>query len=340
MKHPFSICITTAALLALGTHPLHAGLFTLSGVNVTALSVGGFDQQTSLDGSSTMASISRTGERTLFDGMMLVGVVGTATSSASARAGAGTLGVQTAVTVHSMGSTALLSAKAGAFENPGAGQNFDANGAQADFSSSDLRVTAIPGAGVSGAGTITAALRLNLDGSFVSNPVVGGPGTASFSTKLSLSVRFGFVNPVTHAQGAAFFAGAVGLSQTLGGPAVFDAGSGLLAGYQGGALPLSLSVGSLPVDVPIDLQVRLGTITEVVASGTADFSGGVDFYHTLSLPTSGAVLTLPPGYTADSAELNVSGNSFVAVPEPATWSVVAAAGLAGFAALGRRRSRG
>ena len=339
MKHPFSVCITTAALLALGTHPLHAGLFTLSSVSLNALGTAGFDSQSSFSG-ATSTTLSVSG-RSLFpiDEHTLI-EKGTGTSTASARTGAGTLGVQTAVTVHSTGSTALLSAKAGAFRNPGAGQNFDANGAQAEFSSSDLRVTPITGAGVSGAGTITAALRLNLDGSFVSNPAVGGPGTASFSTKLFLNVRFGFVDPVTHFQGGAFFAGAVGLSQTLGGPAVFDAGSGLLAGYQGGPLPLSVSVGSLPVGVPIDLQVRLGTITEVTAAGDVEFSGGADFYHTLSLPTSGAVLTLPAGYTADSAELNVSGNSFVAVPEPATWSVVAAAGLAGFAVLRRRRSQG
>jgi hypothetical protein len=95
------------------TLPLHASLFTFSGVNVTALTIDGSDQQTSSAGPTT-ASISRTGERTLFDPLNLMRPVGTATatSAASARAGAGTLGVQTAVTIHAAGSPTSL--KAGA----------------------------------------------------------------------------------------------------------------------------------------------------------------------------------------------------------------------------------
>jgi hypothetical protein len=322
-------------LLALSALPLHAGLFTLSAVNVTALTVDGFDQQTSFVGPTT-TSISRTGERTLFDGMMSLGVVGTATSAASARAGAGTLGVQTAVTIHAAGSPTALKASAGKYENPGAGQFFDANGAQADFKSTDLRITPIPGAGVSGAGMLSARLNLDLDGTFTTNPVLAGPGTASMSSTLYLSIRFGYVDPVTHAQGMpTFYAGNVTITQSSGGAPVFGAGTGLLAGYTGGPLAISTAATALPIDVPISLDVRLGAITELTADGTVDYSGGVDFFHTLSLPTTGAVLTLPAGYSTESTELNVAGNSFAAVPEPAGWAGLAATGLLGFA-LARR----
>jgi len=218
-------------LLALSALPLHAGLFTLSAVNVAALTVDGFDQQTSFVGPTT-TSISRTGERTLFDGMMSLGVVGTATSAASARAGAGTLGVQTAVTIHAAGSPTSLKASAGKYENPGAGQFFDANGAQADFKSTDLRITPIPGAGVSGAGMLSARLNLDLDGTFTTNPVLAGPGTASMSSTLYLSIRFGYVDPVTHAQGMPTFqAGHVPIPRTSGGPPVVGPGAGLRPGY-------------------------------------------------------------------------------------------------------------
>lgn len=322
-------------LLALSALPLHAGLFTLSAVNVTALTVDGSDQQTSFSGPTT-ASISRTGERTLFSGMTSLGVVGTATSAASARAGAGTLGVQTAVTIHSAGSPTALKASAGKYENPGAGQFFDANGAQADFKSTDLRITPIPGAGVSGAGMLSARLNLDLDGTFTTNPVFAGPGTASMSSTLYLSIRFGYADPVTHIQGVpTFYTGSVTLTQSSGGSPVFGAGTGLLAGYTGGPLAIATAATALPIDVPISLDVRLGAITEVTADGTVDYSGGVDFFHTLSLPTAGAVLTLPSGYSTESTELNVAGNSFTAVPEPTGWAGLAATGLLGFALVRR-----
>ncbi len=327
--------LPAVCLLALSALPLQAGLFTLSAVNVTALTVDGFDQQTSFAGPTT-ASISRTGERTLFAGMMSLGVVGTATSTASARAGAGTLGVQTAVTIHAAGSPTSLKASAGKYANPGAGQFFDANGAQADFSSTDLRITPIPGAGVSGAGMLSARLNLDLEGTFTTNPVLAGPGTASMSSTLYLSIRFGYVDPVTHAQGMpTFYAGNVTLTQSFGGAPVFGAGTGLLAGYTGGPLAISTAATSLPIGVPISLDVRLAAITELSAEGTLDYSGGVDFFHTLSLSTAGDVLTLPAGYSTESTELNVAGNSFVAVPEPAGWAGLAATGLLGFA-LARR----
>ena len=317
-------------LLALSVLPLHAGLFTLSGVNVTALTVDGFDQQTSFAGPTT-ASISRTGERTLFDGMTSLGVVGTATSAASAHAGAGRLGVQTAVTLHAAGSPTSLNASAGKYKNPGAGQFFDANGAQADFQSSDLRITPILGSGVSGAGLLSARLNLNLDGTFITNPVLAGPGTASMSSTLYLNIRFGYGD-----QGMpTFFAGKVTLTQSFGSAPMFGAGTGLLAGYTGGPLSISTAATDLPIGVPISLDVRLGAITELSAQGTVDYSGGVDFFHTLSLPIAGDVLTLPAGYSTESTELNVAGNSFVAVPEPAGWAGLAATGLLGFA-LARR----
>ena len=338
MKNHLLLPIVAAVSIPLATFPLQAGLFTLSSVDINAIGTTGFDSRTSFAG-GTSSSLSRSGASYFF-GPGVTNVLGTSTVSAMARADAGTLGVQTQVGIHSTGSTALLSSKAGAYENPGAGQFFDAQGAQAKFGSSDLSITPIPGAGVVGAGFVRATLNLALDGSFVSNPAVGGPGTASSSTTLSLSVRFGYEDPVTHFQGASLLSGTMTLTQSLGNPAVFGAGAGLLAGYHGGPLPLALAVDGLPIGVPISLDVSMGTITELTAAGNVDFAGGVDFYHTLTLPTTGDVLTLPAGYTADSAELNVSGNSFVAVPEPATWSVVAAVGLAGFAVLRRRRSRG
>ena len=198
-----------------------------------------------------------------------------------------------------------------------------------------MRITPIPGAGVTGAGLLSAKLNLNLDGTFTTNPVLAGVGTASMSSTLYLNIRFGYVDPISHFQGATFYAGTVNLTQNFGGAPMFGAGTGLLTGYTGGPLAISTAATDLPIGVPISLDVRLAAITELSAQGAVDYSGGVDFFHTLSLPTAGDVLTLPAGYSTESTELNVAGNSFVAVPEPAGWAGLAATGLLGFA-LARR----
>ncbi len=322
-------------LLALAALPLRADLFTLSAVNVDALFNPGSDQQTSFVG-GTMADVSRTSSSYFF-GPGVTNLLGTATSTAFARADAGSLGVSTSVSIQATGATDLLKAKAGAYENPGAGQFFDAYGALARFSTSDLAITPIPGAGVSGSGSVTARLNLNLDGSFTSNPVVSASGTASQSTTVYVSVGFNFTDPVTHFQGGNGFTGSLQVTQALGGAVTFGAGTGLLSGYTGGPLSLSTGATGLPIGTPISLDVSLWAITEVQAGGTLNFAGGADFYHTLSLPTSGSVIDLPAGYTADSPDLHVSDNSYSAVPEPRGWAVLASAGLLGFA-LARRKS--
>ena len=172
-----------------------------------------------------------------------------------------------------------------------------------------------------------------------SNPAQLAPGIATQTTTLYLNVRFGYVDPLTQFQDGAFFGGTVQMSQASGNPVTFGPGTGLFAGYTGGALLIGTAAFNLPVGQSIDLDVQLGTITEMQAAGTLDFSGGVDFYHTLSLPTSGSVFTLPDGYTADSAELHISGNSYTAVPEPVGWTALMATGLLGFALARWRLNR-
>lgn len=260
---------------------------------------------------------------------------GSVTTSAEAKTLHGDLGVKTDVVISAAGGLGLRGS-AGAVADPGQGVFTDAFGAEAFFTIPDLRVVPVPGASVSLGGTISASFNLELDGSFGVNgagPFPGGSG--SLITKLFVDTRFGYYD---FGAGGSYTAksaasGAVTMTQTSSGPPIFSAGTGLLTGYQGGPLTLASAASDFPVDVPLDLRVRLATLTVVEASGTIDYLGGVDFSHTLSLPTTGPVLNLPGGYSATSAEMNIIDNTFVPVPEPAGWAAVAVALVA---AAGRR----
>jgi len=334
---PMKNCLLHLGLLLGAMVPAaHAGLFNLASANVSALGANSLVSQGLFDAAATAAAAQSA--QSLHAAGGVTNVLGSVTSSATARAAAGQLGIGTSVNISSAGAIEPLKGSAGTFENAAAGQFFDAYGAQAEFTSSDLVISPVPGSGLSGAGTLTAQLNLSLDGSFLGNATGPFAGTASVVSRLNLVVRFGYMDPVTFSQGGTLQTGQVTLTQSSGGVATFDGGSGLFAGYTGGPLALTTVAAALPIGVPIELSVRLANLTTVQATGTIDYQGGVDYLHTLSLPTSGPVLNLPSGYTAASTELNVANNAFTAVPEPEEWALFAGTALLA-GGLWQRRQR-
>jgi hypothetical protein len=99
--------------------------------------------------------------------------------------------------------------------------------------------------------------------------------------------------------------------------------NGILASY-GLTGPAMISTGD--VDVPTDIPLAITINMNAKAGGEFDAATSVDcvsdFSDTLSLPTSGPVFDLPPGYTANSAELGIVNNLFVPVPEPSTLALL------------------
>ena len=86
------------------------------------------------------------------------------------------------------------------------------------------------------------------------------------------------------------------------------------------------------------LAMKLGLTAGTIAPLEEVFAAG-NFLNTVSLPLSGPVFNLPPGFTANSASGLIVDNRFVGgpqdVPAPATLALLAV-GLVGVAATRRR----
>lgn len=256
-------------------------------------------------------------------------------AEAFANAGPGQLGVRAFALADNRFSATPLRAEAGVLENPGAGIFFSTPGASARLSTDDVRFNPLPGVLTGPGATVPVSLNLNLSGAFAADRVLG-PGEAGgdASMTLSITIRFGYVDPVTHNQFAAFFGGSVTATEA-GGVIAYGPGSGLLTGFNGGTAFLTTSEFNVPVGLPISADISLDLSGSASSSGHRLESILGNFDHTLEFPSTGDVFNLPTGYTAEIPSLNVADNGFTAVPEPGTYALVAMLGCTGW--IVRRR---
>lgn len=119
----------------------------------------------------------------------------------------------------------------------------------------------------------------------------------------------------------------------------------------GGTQELTTSYFTLPVGTPIDLSLLLSVNAGVSVGGNGGFGWPVDlnavadmdYYSTLSFPTSGPVFDLPDAYTVTSAEAGIFDNSYgapapVQTPEPSSLLLLGS-GLLGLVSMTFRRRR-
>ncbi len=102
----------------------------------------------------------------------------------------------------------------------------------------------------------------------------------------------------------------------------------------------SLNFTTLPFTIPVGTPVTVEMFVETVASVLGSATARAEFGSTLTFNGSGAVFGLPDGFTVNGPNLvdNMwNGAPATAVPEPASWSMCAAA--MGLAVLLRRRNR-
>jgi hypothetical protein len=109
------------------------------------------------------------------------------------------------------------------------------------------------------------------------------------------------------------------------------------SGYTGGSMNVTTVDWIVPTNVSLGLRLSLTASSYFdVVSGDQGIAG-VNAMHSLSLPLSGPVFTLPAGYMANSVSYGIVDNQFTPVPEPGHYTAAAAVGLLGFGFW--RRSR-
>jgi hypothetical protein len=207
------------------------------------------------------------------------------------------------------------------------GSGVRGSGSEAEFTIDDV---VISGVGSSVAGS----LNLTLSGSL--------EATATLANALGNSGSYGQISVGVSIPGAGVNGGA-----RLGAGSPPDntltlTNSGLLSGYGGGVLALSIASPALPVNTPFTIQIEL--LSETLASYSVQGTGPLPvpiaaegfarFDNSLSFAVSAPVFTLPAGYTVNSAAGAIVNNQYVGlVPEPAS----AWLGAASFCALVLRR---
>lgn len=115
---------------------------------------------------------------------------------------------------------------------------------------------------------------------------------------------------------------------------------GLLAGFSNGNFNLTTDSFTVPTGTPLTLTMILTAIVSVY-SPAPDFSASASsqFFNTLSLNTDGDVFNNPDNdsaFNVASEDSNLSGNSYTAVPEPATVGLLS---IGAMSLLLRRRRR-
>lgn len=186
-----------------------------------------------------------------------------------------------------------------------------------------------------GSGSLLTSLNVDFnganDGSFFAAP---GSFSGGANANVTIELR------VLSFDGSTTYLSASGSHQvSWSGSGTRDSfSSGLLSGYSGtGPVTLTTGAFSVPYNTPLTLDLRVLSAANI--SAYWGISGDVysSFAHTLTLAKLGPVFSsLPSGSNVDSAEFNLSANSFTPVPEPSAWAAIASL-AAGLAAWARRR---
>jgi hypothetical protein len=286
------------------------------------------------------SSVSRDHEHTVLStipgGATNVVSLGFTRASAYAVAGPGSLGVRAFAEVDNRSSLTPMTANAGVPPSPGS--FFSTPGANAEFSTTDVRFNPLPGVLVGVGATVNTSLNMVFNGMFSASGITApGAGAGGADMTILIQIRFGYVDPVTHFQYGSFFTGSITATES-GGSVSYGPGSGLLAGFSGGSVLLTTPSFTVPLGVGIDANVRLQISGSATSAAHRLESIRGDFDHTLTFPEDGDVFNLPTGYTADSESLNLADNGFTSVPEPGAFACAGALGCSLWAV--RRRYLG
>ncbi len=184
--------------------------------------------------------------------------------------------------------------------------------------------------GISNATSVFASLNLDIDGFMLStgDMAQGQFSDAQLGIQITFNGNFFLYREQIFNQRASLLDPRNSLTLSPGGR-VSAPGSAVYNGF------LSTPFVQVPLGLSVPLLIRL----DVLAEG---YSGTSDFFSSLDVPVGSDVFTLPPAFTANSTDLNVTDNRFgasaSAVPEPATLALFPL-GLAALFILRRRSSQ-
>jgi hypothetical protein len=181
--------------------------------------------------------------------------------------------------------------------------------------------------GPTGSGPITVSYNVHLDGSFIVASNTEPSGLAHSGASIQL-VFFG--------RGNNLGGGNIGLSSNNGSIEA-PSGSGDLTSFTGNNVITSPTF-SVPVNTPISIELELSAAALVTGWENEPWNlvANSDFGSTLTFVTDRPVFNLPAGYSADSNDANIHGNTY-SVPEPSTFVLaVLAFGICLFWGRGRK----
>lgn len=169
------------------------------------------------------------------------------------------------------------------------------------------------------------------------NLLFSGKSDASVEGSTVVNYVYGNVDFIVHLNGAL---AAPPIAERNG--LIADAGVGLqgyslLAGYTGGIVDVTTGEWTIPIGVPVLMQIDLSSRADAYAQG--EFNGEISNEGELWLPLNTPLFNLPEGFTVNSLDGAIVDNIYTAVPEPEQYFALAGAGLALFGLYRRVRRR-
>lgn len=119
-------------------------------------------------------------------------------------------------------------------------------------------------------------------------------------------------------------------------PANVSAATGLLESVTSGGTSITTGTFVVPTGVPITWTIQIGIGSSV--SGQFGSSSTVENQFAISLPTTGNVFNLDPGYGVNATEFGILDNQYSPVPEVEEYALMGGIGLVAFAIARRRRN--